>query len=368
MKIVNDDTNPLITSIITTYRRPLLVQRAILSALNQIEKRVRVLVLDDASGDDTEKVVRELMQRDDRIVYHRHNPNIGLVANFDYGLQHITTPYFSFLSDDDALLPECYAEALRQFAQCPAAMFAVFGTAAVSDTGAIMGMSILRWKPGFYEPPTGIEAMVTYGVPIWTGIVFRREIYSEIGGLDPEVGIGMDRDFELRAAARFPFVVCHTPGAIFRVETLKPNGARHPYPFHGIWPGRPKMMEKLGRNEFIPPAIRTRVTQILENQFRRNLPGLGLRYIYTGQLESAIEVANVLATHYRSPVIARIIRAVLALRKVGGTTLTNALLGLAYRFNGLSRAWRQRITAQEPYANTARAIVEYYRAQRNIGT
>ena len=50
--------SPLVTTIITTYRRPRLLRRAIRSALNQTMPRVRVCVYDDRSDDETADVVR----------------------------------------------------------------------------------------------------------------------------------------------------------------------------------------------------------------------------------------------------------------------------------------------------------------------
>lgn len=49
-----------ITTVLPTYCRPALLRRAILSALGQKFSDIQVLVLDNASGDETEAVVREL--------------------------------------------------------------------------------------------------------------------------------------------------------------------------------------------------------------------------------------------------------------------------------------------------------------------
>ncbi len=53
---------PRITTVIPTYRRPLLLRRAVLSVLKQSHPHFIVHILDNASGDDTEQVARELMR------------------------------------------------------------------------------------------------------------------------------------------------------------------------------------------------------------------------------------------------------------------------------------------------------------------
>ncbi len=49
----NNNGRPLITTVIPTYRRPKLLQRAIKSVLNQTYPHFQVCVYDNASGDET---------------------------------------------------------------------------------------------------------------------------------------------------------------------------------------------------------------------------------------------------------------------------------------------------------------------------
>jgi len=88
---MNDITKPLITTIIPTYQRPKLLRRAIKSGLNQNYPHFQVCVYDNASGDETETVVREFTAKDSRIQYFRQEKNKGgerLILNYllDYPL------------------------------------------------------------------------------------------------------------------------------------------------------------------------------------------------------------------------------------------------------------------------------------------
>jgi len=115
---------PLITTVIPTYRRPRLLQRAILSALEQEGASVRVRVCDNASGDETGAVVAALALKHPQLEYHCHPDNIGGLANFEFGVRNLETPFFSLLSDDDYLLPGFYRRALAGLAANPQAMAA----------------------------------------------------------------------------------------------------------------------------------------------------------------------------------------------------------------------------------------------------
>jgi len=54
---------PLITTIIPTYRRPKLLRRAIKSVLGQTFPHFQVCVYDNASGDETPDVVAEISSK-----------------------------------------------------------------------------------------------------------------------------------------------------------------------------------------------------------------------------------------------------------------------------------------------------------------
>src|SRR2546425_747839 len=108
-----------ITTIIPTFRRPKLLERAILSALRQTYPHIQVCVYDNASMDETAELVAKIGEQDSRLKYYCHRENIGSGANFQFGLQNTETPFFSFLSDDDYLLPNFYERAMEDFQRFP---------------------------------------------------------------------------------------------------------------------------------------------------------------------------------------------------------------------------------------------------------
>ncbi|HEY5236716.1 MAG TPA: glycosyltransferase family 2 protein, partial [Rhabdochlamydiaceae bacterium] len=168
----------MISTIITTYRRPLLLKRAINSILRQTYPHFQVCVYDNASGDETEKIVLELMKKDSRVKYHRHQENIGMMANYQYALDRINAPFFSFLSDDDFLLPHFYEEALKGFCEFPTAAFSACGVWQIDEKGGFVGDPLSRWKSeGFFSSPRGLLEMIRtkHGFPVPTGILFQSK-------------------------------------------------------------------------------------------------------------------------------------------------------------------------------------------------
>ena len=93
---------PLITVLITTYNRSELLRHAIQSVLNQTLKNIEIIILDDASPDDTKNVVASYS--DKRITYLRQIKNVGFTQNFKTGIKKAQGTYIFLLSDDDMIL------------------------------------------------------------------------------------------------------------------------------------------------------------------------------------------------------------------------------------------------------------------------
>jgi glycosyltransferase involved in cell wall biosynthesis len=207
-----------ITTIIPTYKRPERLKKAICSVLSQTKQSLKVCIYDNASDDSTAEVVRDLAARDHRVRYHCHSENIGSPANFQYGLLQVDTPYFSFLSDDDFLLPEFYETSLEAFEKYPDIAMAAGSVIDVEDNGDIRRVSLLWPDKEYFLAPEGLFKIIGKGI-CWTGCLFRTEAVRKVGLLDP-ASIGIDMDFVYRVAAQFPIVLSKKPVAVYVVHSL----------------------------------------------------------------------------------------------------------------------------------------------------
>lgn len=295
---------PLVTTVIPTYRRPQLLRRAINSALDQSRPDGIVAVFDDASGDETEAVAREFVDRDARVTYHRHSTNLGLVGNFRFALEQVETPYFSILSNDDMLLPRLYESALGALESHPEAAFAATQVIHVDDQERVIRLRF-PWHPGVNAPPDGLLRLIEWGAPAWAGIIFRSSVLAEFGNLDPNTGTVIDYDFQIRIAARKPYVVVSTPGAVFfhRRESIS-GDAR----LDGTWPAWLHMTKNLVEDESVAPEVRKQAEAMLVEQLITRLHGVGIVSSRHGNFSDARQAADLLSNRYGQPSMARRIR------------------------------------------------------------
>ncbi|MDB9153757.1 glycosyltransferase family 2 protein [Parabacteroides distasonis] len=104
------DSQKLVSIIITTYRRPELLSRAVESVLNQTYKDIEVIVIDDNDPDSTYRV--ETMQAvahfngNNKVRYIKHPYNRRQSAALNTGIECANGYYIGFLDDDDEFLPE----------------------------------------------------------------------------------------------------------------------------------------------------------------------------------------------------------------------------------------------------------------------
>jgi len=75
----------------------------------QSYENLEILVVDNASEDDTEQVVKKIAAGDPRVRYVRHPENIGMASNFSACISLARGDYIKPLCADDTLEPGCVA-------------------------------------------------------------------------------------------------------------------------------------------------------------------------------------------------------------------------------------------------------------------
>ena len=95
--------NRPVSVIMAAYNGHRYIVEQLSSILHQLHSRDEVIVVDDASGDDTAELVAAL--RDPRIRLIRLDQNVGYVAAFEMAMVHSTGDYLLLSDQDDVWLP-----------------------------------------------------------------------------------------------------------------------------------------------------------------------------------------------------------------------------------------------------------------------
>ncbi len=88
------------------YNEEKLLEDKISALLTQTFSDFELIISDNGSTDDTEKICREFANKDSRIKYFRHEKNNGQYWNFQFVLDKATGDYFLWTAADDDFVPE----------------------------------------------------------------------------------------------------------------------------------------------------------------------------------------------------------------------------------------------------------------------
>lgn len=104
---------PAVSVGLPVYNGAAYLARAVDSLLAQTLEDFEIIISDNASTDETERICRAYAARDPRIRYVRGDTNRGLLWNFRRVLELARAPYFKWMAHDD----ECEADLLRRCVQ-----------------------------------------------------------------------------------------------------------------------------------------------------------------------------------------------------------------------------------------------------------
>ena len=107
---------------IGTFNRARFIGGLLESILEQATGECEIVVSDNASTDDTERVVAGFAQRYSRLRYFKQTSNVGLDRNFDRAVSIASGEYCWLMADDDILKSNAIAHVLERAHKNPSLM------------------------------------------------------------------------------------------------------------------------------------------------------------------------------------------------------------------------------------------------------
>ena len=258
--------NPVVSVIIPTFNREDLLPRAISSVLGQSFKDFELIIVDDASTDNTKEIVSTY--KDERIIYTRHESNRGQNAALNTGLSIAKGQYVSFLDSDDEWLLSFLSKLL--FHMEDGGFDCVYCEAKWGDGRGIVKSFVIEGD--IYQ-----KALKQGYVSHMITILVKREAVTAVGGFDTQFTVCQDDDLCLRLSKICKF------GLIKEQLAIVHNDAtfRSFYDLNGYADGWKKLFFKF-RNEILEFCG----PQILANHFYE----VALMYAKAGNTKASKEM------------------------------------------------------------------------------
>jgi glycosyltransferase involved in cell wall biosynthesis len=102
--VISEESTPLVSVVLPTRNRLSFLKSAIESAKNQTHSRIEIIIIDDASTDDTAAFLKGL--NDQQVTIIRNESPKGGGAARNQGIERAVGAFVAFLDDDDTWMPE----------------------------------------------------------------------------------------------------------------------------------------------------------------------------------------------------------------------------------------------------------------------
>jgi len=177
---------PLVSIIMTAYQAGQRIVPAISSLLEQSYRDIEVIVVDDASTDETGNVVQALAALDPRVIYVRLPRNVGTYVAKSVGLRHAAGEFVTCHDSDDWSHPLRIERQVRPLIEKPEIVFTTSNWVRMQDDGL------------YYARPVNPLMRFNPASPM-----FRKDlVLRKAGGWDP-VRTGADSEFAARLTLVF---------------------------------------------------------------------------------------------------------------------------------------------------------------------
>jgi FkbM family methyltransferase len=263
-----------VSVIIPTHNRSDALARALRSVAAQTCRDFEVIVVDDASTDDTPAVAHglESLFAAGALKYVRCERQRGGAAARNAGVRAARGDLIALLDADDEWRPTKLEKQLARFAQLPSAVGLLTTQYLLVDAaGTVTAENPPRPREGNLSASLA-EAIDRRDeiVGVFSTLMARREVFDAVGGLDEQLVCWHDTDFYLRAAERFEFA--------FLPETLTIKHERADS-ISGTWP-----VQARGSHRFWQKH-RRRFSHRFRRYVGRHQRGLGMRACLEGNLK-----------------------------------------------------------------------------------
>ena len=189
---MKDKNKPLVSICIPTYNRAQFIEKAIESALNQTYSNIEVIVVDNASTDNTKSDLNKYT--DPRLKYVKNKHNIGMFANFNRCLELANGEYIQLLHSDD-YIDNDFIEKCITFLESHKNVCLTFTPARMLENEKIIEVYHLENfdNDHIFHAPDGFIKLLSLGNYIsCPSAILRSTIVDKIGPFDLEFPYGGD--------------------------------------------------------------------------------------------------------------------------------------------------------------------------------
>lgn len=204
---------PKISVCVTTYNRDQLLDQTLQSLYAQTRQPDELIVSDNCSTDDTQKVVKKWEKKFPRFHYNRNRQNLGMPRNLNLAVGLATGEYVANLHDGDTFNPAMLEQWERALDTYPSAGFVFCGISGWPHHTEFGNGIILHDVQPFTQGRTFFEKhfLHKFSSIVWGTVMARRMAYDELLPFDPAFSMISDVDMWMRMCLKYDVAYVRKP-------------------------------------------------------------------------------------------------------------------------------------------------------------
>lgn len=209
---------PYFSIIVPLYNKESFVRDALNSILKQTYTDYEVIIVNDASTDDSAIVAETFLSDKIRII--QHDKNKGLAAARNTGIQNATSNFITYLDADDVWKPtflEHIFSLTQEFSEAQ-----IFAT----NYEEIWGTTLKIPVNGSENLDSNFKGYIDFfalnlkqGIYCHGSVCFHKSVFEKIGLYNEEILFSEDLDFNIRANYHFKLAYSNSPQMIYFMQT-----------------------------------------------------------------------------------------------------------------------------------------------------
>ena len=213
--MLENNSKPLISIIMPTFNRAHILGRSINSVINQTYHDWELLLVDDASSDNTSEII--LSYNDNRIKYYTHSRNMGGNAARNTGLRHARGNYIAFLDSDDEWMPTKLERQLAIIDDRESEAGVIYtGFSYINGNNQVIKKFVPKVN-GNIRP----DIFHKNYIGTLSTLLALKECFRECGGFDETLPSCQDWDLYIRISEKYKFVGIKETMVLFHVDGVR---------------------------------------------------------------------------------------------------------------------------------------------------
>ena len=211
--MTNDTARPLVSLLVANFNNAQFIEETLLSAINQTYSNIEIIVVDDASTDNSVAVIEQFVQAHKTfdIQLYRNYTNHGCGRVKRKCIDIVRGDYFAFLDPEDTIIPTAVEELLTVHLENP--QYSIVYSTHYLCNEKLEPQSVSTWSGEISEGQSHLTSTKGH---IAHFVLCKKRDYDKTLGIHPEYIVAEDQDLFLKMEEIAPVFFVNKPLYYYR--------------------------------------------------------------------------------------------------------------------------------------------------------